>query len=406
MPAEPSGRGRRAPRADVARVAARRWLSHGLAGLAVSVLGLAVAGSITSPVHAEPPGVPPVSGTTTGSAPRTDPNPSHTPAPDPAVTAPFTAAGQQPEPLRRAIVAERAAQREEELAKEADEVTRAARTASGQARQKQLSEDEKATQTKAAQLAKEALERAIAARIAAAAARAEAEAAAGQAIRLDGAAAVPPPSLPPGGDSPVAPPVSGGAGGAVSPVPHAVVGAHFGQYGLWSRYHTGLDFRAAYGVPIRAVESGIVLYAGELGGLGREPRGDPAPRRDDDHVVAHVQDGRDRRADGAGRPGDRLRRTDGPGLRRPPALRALPRGRHLRRRLPGREPPAVAPRRRGHGRLNPLPWAGVNLLPRPARCRGPGPQLGQPLYFRYRYCPALLHYHNRASGSRIFSQCR
>jgi murein DD-endopeptidase MepM/ murein hydrolase activator NlpD len=263
VPAEPSGLRRRAARAGVARVAPRHWLSQGLAGLAVSALGLAIAGSITSPVHAEPPGNLPVSGTTTGSAPHTDPKPRPTPTPDPAVTEPFTAAGQQPEPLRRAIVAERAAQRDEELAKEADEVTRAARTASGRARQEQLSEDEKATQTKAAQLAKEALDRAIAARIAAAAARAEAEAAAGQAIRLD--AAAPPPVVPPGQDFPVEPPVSGGAGGAASPVPRAVIGAHFGQYGLWSRYHTGLDFRAAYGVPIRAVKSGIVLYAGNSG---------------------------------------------------------------------------------------------------------------------------------------------
>ncbi|WP_344017956.1 M23 family metallopeptidase, partial [Microlunatus capsulatus] len=63
---------------------------------------------------------------------------------------------------------------------------------------------------------------------------------------------------------PVTPPVTG-SGGGVSPVPGAVVGASFGQYGLWSRYHTGLDFRAAYGVPIRAVKSGQVLYAGNSG---------------------------------------------------------------------------------------------------------------------------------------------
>ena len=57
----------------------------------------------------------------------------------------------------------------------------------------------------------------------------------------------------------------GGGGGGVSPVPGAVIGAHFGQYGLWSRYHTGLDFRAAYGTPIRAVKSGVVLFAGNSG---------------------------------------------------------------------------------------------------------------------------------------------
>jgi len=51
----------------------------------------------------------------------------------------------------------------------------------------------------------------------------------------------------------------------VAPVPGAVVGAHFGEYGLWSRYHTGLDFRAAYGTPIRAVLPGVVLFAGNSG---------------------------------------------------------------------------------------------------------------------------------------------
>jgi murein DD-endopeptidase MepM/ murein hydrolase activator NlpD len=48
-------------------------------------------------------------------------------------------------------------------------------------------------------------------------------------------------------------------------VPGAVIGSHFGQYGVWSRYHTGLDFRAAYGTPIRAVKSGQVLFAGNSG---------------------------------------------------------------------------------------------------------------------------------------------
>lgn len=44
-----------------------------------------------------------------------------------------------------------------------------------------------------------------------------------------------------------------------------MIGTPFGATGLWARYHTGLDFRAAQGTPIRAVTSGVVLYAGNSG---------------------------------------------------------------------------------------------------------------------------------------------
>ena len=37
-----------------------------------------------------------------------------------------------------------------------------------------------------------------------------------------------------------------------------VRGAVFGEYGVWSRYHTGVDLEAAYGTPIRAAGSGVV----------------------------------------------------------------------------------------------------------------------------------------------------
>jgi murein DD-endopeptidase MepM/ murein hydrolase activator NlpD len=36
-------------------------------------------------------------------------------------------------------------------------------------------------------------------------------------------------------------------------------GAVFGEYGMWSRYHTGVDLDAAYGTPIRAAGSGVVV---------------------------------------------------------------------------------------------------------------------------------------------------
>ena len=49
------------------------------------------------------------------------------------------------------------------------------------------------------------------------------------------------------------------------PVPGAVIGATFGATGPWARYHTGLDFRASYGTPVKAVANGRIVYAGNKG---------------------------------------------------------------------------------------------------------------------------------------------
>ena len=167
--------------------------------------------------------------------------------------------------LRDAIVKEQAAQRDESLAKTADEVSRAAELASGNARQRELSAVDRASREAGAQIAAENLRRAIAARVAAASRRQAVERAA-----TDPEASSKSDQGGNGGTESSA--GSGGTGGGgggstggVSPVPGAVVGAHFGEYGSWSRYHTGIDFRAAYGTPIRAVKSGVVLYAGNSG---------------------------------------------------------------------------------------------------------------------------------------------
>jgi hypothetical protein len=60
---------------------------------------------------------------------------------------------------------------------------------------------------------------------------------------------------------------SAGTGGpAVLPVSPAVLTARFGQCGsLWARCHTGLDFSAGTGQPIRAVLGGRVLASGSCG---------------------------------------------------------------------------------------------------------------------------------------------
>ncbi|MCY7395178.1 MAG: peptidoglycan DD-metalloendopeptidase family protein [Nocardioides sp.] len=46
--------------------------------------------------------------------------------------------------------------------------------------------------------------------------------------------------------------------------------ATYGQYGLWSSYHTGLDFAGPTGTPINAVANGVVTSAGYDGSYGNK----------------------------------------------------------------------------------------------------------------------------------------
>jgi murein DD-endopeptidase MepM/ murein hydrolase activator NlpD len=264
--AQPSEReARRAEVADADPDERRGWLSHGLAALAVSALGLAVAGSVALTTNAQttgrgsdthvdagvgiseevtlgdqrPPGTSKSRKVTDSTSLR-----AFARRADSADQTSRTAA------VRAAIVNERAAQRAEDLSRTAEDVTRTARDASAEARSADLAKADEATRQTALQLAESHLRRAIAARLAAEFNRQQAEAAAD--LATGGTDQVDTSNIPTGG-------------GGVSPVPGAVIGAHFGQYGAWSRYHTGLDFRAAYGTPIRAVKAGIVLFAGNSG---------------------------------------------------------------------------------------------------------------------------------------------
>ena len=168
--------------------------------------------------------------------------------------------------LEVAIVKEQAAQRDELLARTADEVSRAAEAASGDARQKDLTDANRASREAGARIAAENLRRAIAARVAAANRRQavqnapdDHEVASGSDLgNTDSSSGGSTGGSGSGGGS-------GNSTGGVSPVPGAVIGSHFGEYGSWSRYHTGIDFRAGHGTPIRAVKSGVVLYAGNSG---------------------------------------------------------------------------------------------------------------------------------------------
>ena len=263
-------RGGRTPTRSLPVEERRGWLSHGLAALAISALGLTVAGSISLSTSAEPIAAPaPVSMVQTGAQPRAGtvlaaPGavPEERVAETPADAG--LAAFSRPQSLedtsrsvqlRAAVVKERAAQRAEDLAKSAEQVTQAARDAGGAARGKELATSERATRQAAVKLAQERLAAAIRKRVAAEIERQGVESTTPTtstgtttgASGTDSTATVPP------------------GGGSASPVPGAVIGARFGQYGSWSRYHTGLDFRAAYGTPIKAVADGVVLYAGNSG---------------------------------------------------------------------------------------------------------------------------------------------
>ena len=248
---------------------------------------------------------------------------------------------------------EQAAQRDELLARTADEVSRAAEAASGDARQKDLTDANRASREAGARIAAENLRRAIAARVAAANRRQavqngpdDHEAASGSDLENTDSSS---------GGSTGGSGSGGGSGnstGGVSPVPGAVIGSHFGEYGSWSRYHTGIDFRAGHGTPIRAVKSGVVLYAGNSGELGWQPCRHQARGWQDHHVLAHVLHGRQSWPDCAGWTDHRSRRPDRPRLRRSPPLRALSRGYQVRRRVQGNQSATMASGQRSHDALS------------------------------------------------------
>jgi murein DD-endopeptidase MepM/ murein hydrolase activator NlpD len=269
---QPAGRDiRQATAVDTVSEERRGWLSHGLAALGISALGLAIAGSISLTTNAQPLPVkePTAAGTVAQSTAKT-PNPTKAPATakqpeaDTEAIGAFAPRGEvtaetsDNPALRTAVLKEQAAQRAEELAKGAEEITRAASTAVSDARQSKLTAADRASREAAARLNEARIQRAVAARVAA-----ELERAAQESTDRTRTGATDPGVSRPAPEPDVSSIPSGG--GSASPVPGAVIGAHFMQYGMWSRYHTGLDFRAAYGTPIRAVKSGQVLYAGNTG---------------------------------------------------------------------------------------------------------------------------------------------
>jgi murein DD-endopeptidase MepM/ murein hydrolase activator NlpD len=249
------------------------WLRYIFAALCISGLGLVVAAAVGLTTKAETTenGLTALPETPSAVVVAADKKQSTPETGAPAVFAPpETSVTDRPArtaDVQVAMVKEQAAQRDELLARTAEEVSRAGRAASGDARQKDLTDADRAIREAGARIAAENLRRATAARVAAANRRQAAESASEDQEAASGSDRGNTDSSSGGGSTGGGGSGSGGGGGSggVAPVPGAVIGSHFGEYGSWSRYHTGIDFRAAHGTPIRAVRSGVVLYAGNSG---------------------------------------------------------------------------------------------------------------------------------------------
>ena len=200
----------------------RGWVQHGIAALAVSLLGLGVAGSVVLTGHAE---------STQVAAPRVQV------VKNPAVAVPkafdrdatqTTSRSSGRPALDAARLQSLADQRAEELSKTDDQIAQAAKVKAADAREKSLESASKSTEKHGSVLVKgKSPGRSTSTRT----------------------------------TSPVPAPTSGGK--SCMPVTgHYSVAARFGQVGIWARYHTGFDFAAPVGTPLHAPANGVVTNAG------------------------------------------------------------------------------------------------------------------------------------------------
>ena len=189
------------------------WLQHGLAALAISALGLGVAASVTltgsaqnSPSVARPAVVESIA------------------QPGPKLANRAAGSGTWDPAKLRSL----ADQRAEELAEASEDYATAASTTSVKERDKALESAAAATRRQAEQLAKNA------------------------------------PIT--GGDAGLPADLDYGAiesnGSSCLPLASYRIAARFGAVGSWSRYHTGFDFSAGIGTPVRAPTAGVVTTAG------------------------------------------------------------------------------------------------------------------------------------------------
>ena len=198
----------------------RGWLRHGVAALAISVLGLGLAGSVVL----------------TGAAQHTTTSEPNTAVQtDTSRTAEKTSRGNAREALDPAKVQSLADQRAEELSKAEDDVTNAATNKSAKAREKALDSASNATRKQAKLIANG---------------------------KAGGTTASRSSSRTPSPKRADASKVKSG-GKTCLPVTRGYsIAARFGQVGAWSRYHTGFDFSSPVGTPLHAPAAGVVTNAG------------------------------------------------------------------------------------------------------------------------------------------------
>lgn len=226
----------------------RGWVQHGVAALAVSLLGLAVAGSValTGSAQSAQLAVPASKAATT--------------EPDVKLPSAFNRDAESTSrdvtrpALDQARLQSLADQRAEELSKTDDQIEQAANTKAAAARDKSLESASEATQKQAALIVR----RKAAEKAAAAAAASSAAATGTRESSSSSSAAAAPRDAAPARREPVA---SGGK--RCMPVRGGYsIAARFGQVGSWSRYHTGMDVSAPLGSTVQAPDSGVVTNAG------------------------------------------------------------------------------------------------------------------------------------------------
>ena len=230
----------------------RGWLQHGAAALAVSVLGLGVAGSLALTGNAD--------------SIQADPAPAAqiSTAPEAAVPAAFDRGERTSRDSSRTVLDEAklkslADQRAEELSKTDEEIEQAAKVKAAAAREKSLASTTKATEKQGTLIARQRAQAAIDA----AARKAAAAAATSQAAATSKAADRAPTATAAAPSAPAAAAPAASSGKSCMPITSGYsIAARFGQVGSWSRYHTGFDFSAAVGTALHAPASGVVTNAG------------------------------------------------------------------------------------------------------------------------------------------------